>query len=108
MISAFDVNIDIKIYGIICFLITTPLCYVREIEKFAFSYVLADILILSTTIVILVYSSIKLAKDGPGEEVELINKATWLSMIGSAVYAYEGFGTILPLLDVAEKPELFS
>lgn len=29
-------------------------------------------------------------------------------MIGSAVYAYEGFGTILPLLDVAEKPELFS
>lgn len=29
-------------------------------------------------------------------------------MIGSAVYAYEGFGTILPLLDVAEKPEQFS
>lgn len=28
-------------------------------------------------------------------------------MIGSAVYAYEGFGTILPLLDVAEKPEVF-
>ena len=35
------------------------------------------------------------------------NKATWLSMIGSAVYAYEGFGTVLPILDVAEKPELF-
>jgi solute carrier family 36 (proton-coupled amino acid transporter) len=29
-------------------------------------------------------------------------------MIGSSIYAYEGFGTILPLLDVAEKPELFS
>ena len=29
-------------------------------------------------------------------------------MIGSAVYAYEGFGTILPWLDVAEKPELFN
>jgi len=28
-------------------------------------------------------------------------------MIGSAVYAYEGFGTILPVLDVAERPELF-
>ncbi len=38
----------------------------------------------------------------------MINTSTWLSMIGSAVYAYEGFGTILPLLDVAEKPELFS
>lgn len=28
-------------------------------------------------------------------------------MIGSAVYAYEGFGTVLPILDVAERPELF-
>ena len=28
-------------------------------------------------------------------------------MIGSAVYAYEGFGTILPLLDVAERPDIF-
>ena len=28
-------------------------------------------------------------------------------MIGSAVYAYEGFGTILPVLDVAERPDLF-
>jgi len=99
---------DIKYYGIICFVITTPLSYVREIEKFAFSYVLADILILSTTIVILVFSTMKLVNDGPGEEVYLINTSTWLSMIGSAVYAYEGFGTILPLLDVAEKPELFS
>jgi amino acid transporter len=29
-------------------------------------------------------------------------------MIGSAIYAYEGFGTILPILDVTEKPEQFS
>lgn len=28
-------------------------------------------------------------------------------MIGSAVYAYEGIGVVLPLLDVTEKPELF-
>ena len=91
-----------------CFVITTPLSYVREIEKFAFSYVIADFLILITTIVILIFSTIKVSNDGWGEEVVAFNSATWLSMIGSAIYAYEGFGTILPLLDVAEKPELFS
>lgn len=28
-------------------------------------------------------------------------------MIGSAVYAYEGIGVVIPLLDVTEKPDLF-
>lgn len=37
----------------------------------------------------------------------MINSATWLSMIGSAIYAYEGIGVVIPLLDVTEKPELF-
>jgi len=81
---------------------------VREIEKFAFSYVLADILILATTILILGFSTYKLTNDGWGNGIKALNEATWLSMIGSSIYAYEGFGTILPILDVAEKPELFS
>lgn len=82
--------------------------YVREIEKFAFSYVLADILILATTILILGFSTYKLTNDGWGNGIKALNEATWLSMIGSSIYAYEGFGTILPILDVVEKPELFS
>jgi uncharacterized membrane protein YkgB len=73
MHDAFGVDMELKYYGFFCFLITTPLSYVREIEKFAFSYVLADILILTTTVAILVYSTMKLVKDGPGEEIELIN-----------------------------------
>jgi solute carrier family 36 (proton-coupled amino acid transporter) len=69
---------------------------------------LADILIFVTTIVILAFSTYKLTNDGWGNGIKAFNEATWLSMIGSSIYAYEGFGTILPLLDVAEKPELFS
>jgi solute carrier family 36 (proton-coupled amino acid transporter) len=88
-------------------MITTPLSYVRKIEKFAFSYVIADMLIFITTIVILTFATYHVTQKGWGEGVVPFNTATWLTMIGSAVYAYEGFGTILPLLDVAEKPELF-
>ena len=73
MHDAFGVDLDLKYYGLVCFVITTPLSYVREIEKFAFSYIFADILILITTVVILVFSTMKLVKDGPGEEIQLIN-----------------------------------
>jgi proton-coupled amino acid transporter len=61
-----------------------------------------------TTILILGFSTYKLVNEGWGNNIQAFNKATWLTMIGSSIYAYEGFGTILPLLDVAEKPELFS
>lgn len=88
-------------------MVTTPLSFFREIEKFAFSYVIADTLIFVTTVVIVVFATMNLTRDGWGNGVEAFNSATWLSMIGSAVYAYEGFGTILPLLDVAARPDLF-
>jgi solute carrier family 36 (proton-coupled amino acid transporter) len=80
---------------------------VRKIEKFAWTHLLADALILLTTVVILVYALIHLSKKGWGEGVELINSQTWLTMIGSAVYSYEGIGVILPLLEVTEKPEQY-
>lgn len=92
---------------LLCFLVTTPLGYVRRIGFFAFSYVIADVLIFSTALVILIFATRKVTQQGWGDGIEAFNGSTWLSMIGSAVYAYEGFGTILPVLDVAERPELF-
>ena len=51
------------------------------------------------------YALIHLSKNGWGTGNELFNNATWLTMIGSSVYSYEGIGVILPLLEVTEKPE---
>ncbi len=44
---------------------------------------------------------------GWGHGVKAFNNDTWLTMIGSAVYSYEGIGVILPLLEVTEKPEMY-
>jgi solute carrier family 36 (proton-coupled amino acid transporter) len=117
MKDSFDANVDYRWFGkqilmlnclgLLCFVIYAPLCLVRKIEKFSITHIFADALILITTIVILVYASIRLGKQGWGEGVLAINTATWLDMIGSAVYSYEGIGVVLPLLEVTQKPELY-
>ena len=86
-------------------MVYTPLCYVRKIEKFSFSHIFADMLILATTIVIIVYASMHAAENGFGKGVVFLNKTLFLDMIGFAVYSYEGIGVILPIMDITEKPE---
>lgn len=94
-------------FGGLCFVVYVPLCLIRKIEKFAWTHLVADGLIMLTTIVILVYASMHLSDKGWLGPGPLINSSTWLTMIGSAVYSYEGIGVILPLLEVTEKPELY-
>ena len=91
------------------FAVTAPLCLVRRIEKFAFTYIFADILIFITAITIIVFATIHIKeKDYKwGEGVEAINSETWLTMIGSAIYSFEGVGVVLPILDVCEDKSKF-
>jgi solute carrier family 36 (proton-coupled amino acid transporter) len=91
--------------GIFCFIVYTPLCYIRKIEKFAFTHIIADALILITTIVICAYNIFKIENRGWGNNVTFINSEYWLNMIGFSVYSYEGIGIILPILDITKKPE---
>jgi hypothetical protein len=71
--------------------IATPFVLVRQMEKFAFTHALADILIFTTAIMIIVFSVLHVVKnDGKwGEGIQIINESTWLTIIGSAIYSYE-------------------
>lgn len=80
----------------------------RRIEKFAWTHLVADVLIILTLLVIFVYALLKLSDKGWGSGIDLINTNTWLTMIGSAAYSYEGIGIILPLYEVTERKEMYS
>ena len=96
--------------GIFVFLVTTPLIFVRRIEKLAFTYVIADFLILITAITIIVYAILHIQEKGFekwGEGVPAINESTWLTMIGSSIYSFEGIGVVLPIMEVTANPKQF-
>lgn len=42
-----------------------------------------------------------------GEGVSMINESTWLTMIGSAIYSFEGVGVVLPIMDLCEDKKQF-
>lgn len=93
------------VLGVFIFVVATPLTFVRRIEKFAFTHMFADFLVLLTAIVIIVFASIHISeKKVWGEGVQMINESTWLTMIGSSIYAFEGIGVVIPILEVTEKP----
>ena len=53
----------LQILAILCVAVYVPLCMIRKIEKLSWSHLLADVLILITFVVILVYTTIELTKN---------------------------------------------
>jgi len=88
----------------------TFLCLVRKIEKFAFTHLFADVMIVLTLIVVVVFGIMYWQDHGgqinnPG--IHFINPTSWYDAIGFSVYSYEGIGVILPVQDVTKNPETY-
>jgi proton-coupled amino acid transporter len=78
---------------------------VRKIEIFAATHVFADLMILLALIILVVYGSINLSKNGRNTGVPFINEKTFTDAIGFSVYAFEGIGMILPVQDITKNPD---
>jgi proton-coupled amino acid transporter len=60
----------------------------------------ADVVIVAALGVIAVYAGLKVNdRPGFGPDIQLINTSSFLSYIGTAVYAYEGVGLIIPVME---------
>jgi amino acid permease len=103
--ASMNVETEYWYFGLMCFLIYTPLCWVRNLEKFNSTHIFADVIIFVTAIVVIVYTIIYAAKNPIGEGIEVFNSNTFLNVIGFAVYSYEGIGIIIPVMDITENKE---
>lgn len=92
--------------SLICFLIYTPLTWVRRIQKFSKFHVFADIAILTMVIVISCYTGLYLYDQGKfSDDVEMINSNSYLVFVGTAIYSFEGIGIVLPVKDTCKHPK---
>lgn len=53
-------KLNLWYYGIMCVMIYVPLCWIRDLKKFARFHLLADFIILSVVICIVFYASDRL------------------------------------------------
>lgn len=87
-----------------CFFIYTPLCFVRKIEKFSSTHILADIIIFVTAIACIVYTGVYASEHGEAAGTVFLNSSKFLNVIGFAIYSYEGIGVILPVMELTAQP----
>jgi len=60
------------IIGLFCVLIYTPLCFIRDLKKFARFHFLADVIILTTVICIFVFATLNIKENGEGKGINPI------------------------------------
>lgn len=101
LLHQFDYNISPEAVALPLYFVMGILCLVRRIEVFAWTHLLADIIIILTCIVVTYHAVIKLRADGSRlSTVDFVDEVTFADSIGFFVYVYEGIGVLMPVEDV--------
>lgn len=89
-------------------LVYIPLCLVRQVRYFSISALIADVFILFGIFYVLYYDIYLISTKGIGPAIVLINEKKFAMFIGTAVFAFEGIGMILPINSAMAEPKKFS
>ena len=106
--SLFEIKSSCVPFLILVVCILWPIAWVNNIAKFAFTYMLGNLLILMTIIVVCVYCGLLLTQNhsvGPG--LKAYNKDGFWLMVGFSIYAYEGIGVVMPIMQASAEPDKF-
>ena len=86
-------------------IVLTPVAWVRNIAKFAFTYLIGILLIVWGIIVVSGYAVGTLAENEKlCPNVKPINHDSYLTTLGMTVYCYEGIGMLMPIMHASESP----
>lgn len=108
---ALQLGSDMGIWTVACILmlILAPVAFVRNISKFSFTFLLGNLCILTTVVVVCTIMIQKLSARNfeLGEGVEWMNYSEYANIIGFSCYAYEGIGCVMPIMQACDCPEHF-
>ncbi|KAH3668650.1 hypothetical protein OGAPHI_002404 [Ogataea philodendri] len=88
-------------------LIFLPLSLTRNISKLSFTALIADAFILLGLVYIYFCSTAHLVLNGVSPKVSMFKSDTWSLFMGTAVFAYEGIGLIIPIRESMAHPDQF-
>lgn len=101
---------DLPINGFILFqlVLFLPLSLTRKISKLGFFALIADVFIFMGLIYIYSESAFHLIENGVSSKIQYFNSKSWPLFIGTAVFAYEGIGLLIPIQESMKEPEKFN
>lgn len=86
-------------YFVLVLSVLTPIAWVEDIKKFSFTFLVGNLLILTTIISVSGYCAYLLTQqDGLGPKLSAYNPEGFWATVGFAIYSYEGIGIVMPVL----------
>ncbi|CAI4721608.1 AMP_1a_G0045930.mRNA.1.CDS.1 [Saccharomyces cerevisiae] len=92
-------------------IIFIPLSFIRNISKLSLPSLLANFFIMAGLVIVIIFTAKRLFFDLMGTPamgvVYGLNADRWTLFIGTAIFAFEGIGLIIPVQDSMRNPEKF-
>ena len=106
--TSFDIALNQQttpwIFGCGILLVLTPISWVRNISKFSFSFMVGNLLILLTAVVLSVFSLNLILHQGVATDIKAYNSHSLISTLGFSIYSFEGIAVVMPIMQSCANP----
>lgn len=106
-VSECKLQVGIPILVLSQLLLFLPLSLVRDINKLSMTALAADVLILLGLLYLYYFDIYTIAKMHGVSDIIAFNPRGWTLFIGTAIFAFEGIGLILPIQEGMKHPQQF-
>jgi len=88
-------------------MIFIPLSFIRNVSKLSLPSLMANFFIFAGLFIVLFFTIKEIATNGTKPIESVINESEFSLFIGTAIFAFEGIGLIIPVQDSMRHPEKF-
>lgn len=100
-------NIKPDMFFLLQTLIFIPLSFIRNVSKLSLPSLMANFFIFAGLFIVLFFTSKEIINNGTKPIELIVNESQFSLFIGTAIFAFEGIGLIIPVQDSMRHPEKF-